>query len=134
MYCYILLLRKHKPFKYWYTFCLQHRCPYTLSSERVPVKGRNRQSGVGRALHWRQVCTTFTLSSLSFSPSSTVSAGHYLSHTVFSILCHVFIQLYFFMSSFMLSLHLIFSRPLLLVKETSSLSDSAQMWLCSRLK
>ena len=34
----------------------------------------------------------------------------------------------------MLSLHLFFGRPLLLVHETSSLSDFAQMWLGSRLK
>ena len=41
---------------------------------------------------------------------------------------------YFFMSPFMLSLHLFFGRPLLLLPETSSLSDFVQMWLGSRLK
>ena len=40
---------------------------------------------------------------------------------------------YFFRSPCMLSLHLFFSRPLLL-PETSSLIDFAQMWLQSRLK
>ena len=34
----------------------------------------------------------------------------------------------------MLSLHLIFGGPLLLLPETSSLRDFAHMWLCSRLK
>ena len=34
----------------------------------------------------------------------------------------------------MLSLHLFFGRPRLLLPETSSLSDFAQMWLGSRLK
>ena len=38
------------------------------------------------------------------------------------------------MSPFTLSLHLFFSQPPLLLPETSSLSDSAQMWLRSRLK
>ena len=38
------------------------------------------------------------------------------------------------MSPFTLSLHLFFGRPLLLLPETSSLSDFAQMWLRSRLK
>ena len=41
---------------------------------------------------------------------------------------------YFFMSPCMLSLHLFFGRPRLLLPETSSLSDFAQMWLGSRLK
>ena len=41
---------------------------------------------------------------------------------------------YFFVSSFMLSLHLFFGRPLLLLPETSSRNDFAQMWLGSRLK
>ena len=41
---------------------------------------------------------------------------------------------YFFKSPFMLSLHLFFGRPLLLLPETSSLSDFTQMWLGSRLK
>ena len=35
---------------------------------------------------------------------------------------------------FHVSLHLFFGQPLLLLPETSSLSDFAQMWLCSRLK
>ena len=34
----------------------------------------------------------------------------------------------------MLSLHLFFGRPLLLLPDTSGLSDFAQMWLCSRPK
>ena len=38
---------------------------------------------------------------------------------------------YFFMSPFTLSLHLFFDRPLLLLPETSSLSDFAQMWFAS---
>ena len=38
------------------------------------------------------------------------------------------------MSPFTLSIHLFFGRPLLLLPETSSLSDFAQMWLRSRLK
>ena len=38
------------------------------------------------------------------------------------------------MSSFMLSLHLFFGGPLLLLPETSSLIDFTQMWLGSRLK
>ena len=41
---------------------------------------------------------------------------------------------YFFMSRCMLSLHLFFVRPLLLLPETSRLSDFAQMWLRFRLK
>ena len=41
---------------------------------------------------------------------------------------------YFFMSPFILSLHHFFGRPLLLLAETSSLSDFAQLWLASRLK
>ena len=41
---------------------------------------------------------------------------------------------YFFMSPCMLSLNLFFGRPLLLLPETSSLSDFTQMWLRSRLK
>ena len=41
---------------------------------------------------------------------------------------------YFFMSPCMLSLHLFLGRPRLLLPETSSLSDFAQMWLGSRLK
>ena len=41
---------------------------------------------------------------------------------------------YFFMSPLMLSLHLFFGRPLVLLLETSSLSDFAQMWVGSRLK
>ena len=41
---------------------------------------------------------------------------------------------YFFMSSFMLSLHLFFGRPLLLLPETSSHNDFAHAWLGSRLK
>ena len=41
---------------------------------------------------------------------------------------------YFFISPFTLSLHLFFGRPLLLLPETSSRSDFAQMWLRSRLK
>ena len=40
----------------------------------------------------------------------------------------------FFMSPCMLSLHLFLGRPLLLLPETSSLSDFALMWLRSRLK
>ena len=45
------------------------------------------------------------------------------------------VRWYFFMSSFTLSLHLFFGRPLLLfVPETSSLSDFAHMWLGSHLK
>ena len=38
------------------------------------------------------------------------------------------------MSPCMLSLHLFLGRPRLLLPENSSLSDFAQMWLCSRLK
>ena len=38
------------------------------------------------------------------------------------------------MSSFILSLHLFLGRPRLLLPETSSLSDFAQMWFRSRLK
>ena len=41
---------------------------------------------------------------------------------------------YFFMSPCMLSLHLFYGRPLLLLPETSSRSDFAQLWLGSRLK
>ena len=42
---------------------------------------------------------------------------------------------YFFMSPFTLSLHLFSGRPLLLLPETSSISDlHILMWLCSRLK
>ena len=41
---------------------------------------------------------------------------------------------YFFTSPCMLSLHLFFGRPLLLLPETSSLCDFTQMWLNSRLK
>ena len=41
---------------------------------------------------------------------------------------------YFFMSSFVLSLHLFFGRLLLLHPESSSLSDFAHMWLYSRIK
>ena len=41
---------------------------------------------------------------------------------------------YFFMSPGMLSLHLFLGRPLLLLPQTSSSSDFAQMWSCSRLK
>ena len=41
---------------------------------------------------------------------------------------------YFFMSPFTLSLHLFLGRPRLLLPETSSLRDFAQMWLRSRLK
>ena len=41
---------------------------------------------------------------------------------------------YFFMSPLILSLHLFFGRPLVLLPETSSLSDFAQMWVGSRLK
>ena len=40
----------------------------------------------------------------------------------------------FFMSPLILSLHLFFGRPLVLLPETSSLSDFAQMWVGSRLK
>ena len=67
---------------------------------------------------------------------SLCGAGHYSSHPVFSILCHVFSQLVFLHASspFILSLHLFFCRPLLLLPEASSLSDLAQMWMCSRLK
>ena len=38
------------------------------------------------------------------------------------------------MSSYMLSLHPFFGRPLLLLPEISSLSDFVQMWLGFRLK
>ena len=41
---------------------------------------------------------------------------------------------YFFMSPLILSLHLFFGRPLVVLPETSSLSDFAQMWVGSRLK
>ena len=41
---------------------------------------------------------------------------------------------YFFMSPCMLSLHLFFGRPLLLLPETFSLSDFARIWLHSNLK
>ena len=41
---------------------------------------------------------------------------------------------YFFRSPCMLSIHLFFGRPLLLLPESYSLSDLAQMWLRSRLK
>ena len=40
---------------------------------------------------------------------------------------------YFFMSLCMLSLHLFFGRPLLLLPETYSFSDFAHMWVCSRI-
>ena len=76
----------------------------------------------------------------SISPSSPFlimcRAGHYLCHPVFSILsqCAMYsVSWHFFMSPFMLYLHLFFGRPLLLL-ETSNLSDFAQMWLGSRLK
>ena len=66
---------------------------------------------------------------LTFLDHLLVQAGHYFCHPVLSILCHVFSQfVFFFMSSFMLSLHLFFGWPPLL------LFDFAQMWLCSRLK
>ena len=67
-----------------------------------------------------------------FSPFSTISlyrAVQYLSHPVFSVLCHVF------MSPCMLCLHLFLGRPLfsVLLPENSNRSDFAQMWLGSRL-
>ena len=72
-----------------------------------------------------------------FSPFLTISlyrAGQYFSHPVFSVLCHVSVSWHFFMSPCMLSLRLFLGRPPFLLPETSSRSDFAQMWLCSRLK
>ena len=75
-----------------------------------------------------------------FPPFLTISlcrAGQYFIHPVFLILCHVFSQLVFHhvsLYSCMLPLHLFFGRPLLLLPETSCLSDFTQMWLRSRLK
>ena len=72
-----------------------------------------------------------------FSPFLTISlcrADRCLSHPIFSIVCHVFSQLVFLLVSFMLSLDIFFGRPLILLPETSSLSDFAPMWLGSRLK
>ena len=69
-----------------------------------------------------------------FSPFMTISlcrVVHYFSQPVFSISCHV---LSHFMSFFMLSLRLFSGRLLLLLPETSSRSDFAQMWFDSRLK
>ena len=69
--------------------------------------------------------------------SLTVSlcmAGHYFSHQAFSVLCHVFSQLVFLYVFLYVVLHLFFGRPLLLLPETSSLGDFAQMWLYSGLK
>ena len=73
---------------------------------------------------------------LPFLTVSLCRTGQDFSHPVLSILCHVFSQLpwYFFMSSCMLSLHILFGRPLLLLQETSSRNNFAQMWLGSRLK
>ena len=61
-------------------------------------------------------------------------SGHYLVIQYFRSCAVSSISLYFFMSPCMLSLHLFFGRPLLLVPETSSLRDFSWMWLCSRLK
>ena len=84
-----------------------------------------------------EVMTSPTMYStiLSFSPFLTISlcrAGQYFNHPVFSIWGPIIG--YFFMSPCMLSLHLFFGRPRLLLPETSRLSDFAQMWLHSRLK
>ena len=60
--------------------------------------------------------TTQALLSTTFSPFLTISlcrAGQYFCHPVFSILCHVFSELVFLISPLTLSLHLLFSRPLL---------------------
>ena len=71
------------------------------------------------------------------SPFLTISlcrASHYISHPVFSILCHVFSQLVFLHVSMYVVPPSLFNRPLLLLPETYSLNDFAQMWLCSCLK
>ena len=70
-----------------------------------------------------------------FSPFLTISlcrAGQYLSHPVFSVLCHVFSQSVFLH----VSLYVSFSVGLGSFSERhdSSLSDFAQMWLGSRFR
>ena len=94
---------------------------------------------------WCRIYSSMSTHPCSVSPFLTISLctmcrdGQYFSHPlipVFLILCHVLSQLVLFLhgSLYMLSLHLFFSWPLLLLPETSSLSDFAQMWLRSRLK
>ena len=63
-------------------------------------------------------------------------AGHYLiiQYVRFCAMSSVEWVGIFHVSHYILSLHLFFGRPLLLLPETSSLSDFAHIWLCSRLK
>ena len=59
-------------------------------------------------------------------------AGHYFSHLVFSIFCHVFSQLVFLHASlYVVPPSRFRPKPLFLLPEISSLSDFAQMWLRS---
>ena len=73
-------------------------------------------------LHQKQANKPVTKFPTIFSPFLTISlsrAGQYLSHPVFSILCHVFSQLLF---------------RLYVVPPSLFRSASGQMWLRSRLK
>ena len=93
----------------------------------------------GQLLYLLRLSAMFTQGDmLVFSPFLTISlcrAGHYFIIIQYFRSCAMCsVSRYFFMSFFMLSLHLFFGRPLLLVPETSSLGDFAQTWLGSCLK
>ena len=77
------------------------------------------------------------LSTLLISPFLTISlcrAGHYFDIQYFRSCAMSSVSWYFFMSPCMLSQYLFSGRPLLFLPENYSLSDFAQMCLCSRLK
>ena len=65
-------------------------------------------------------------------PSSCVGPAIILVIEYFRSCTMCSVNRYLFMPSFTLSLHLFFGRLLLLVPEISSLSDFAEMWVCSR--
>ena len=70
-----------------------------------------------------------------FLPISLCRAGHYFSHPVISILCHVFSQLVFLhVFLYVVNPSLIWSASAPSPRNVSRLSDFAHMWLCSRLK
>ena len=79
--------------------------------------------------------TLFLLTFLTFLDHLLVQGRPVFFVIQYFRLCAMFsVSWHFFMSPCMLSFHLFFGRPRLLLPETSSLSDFAQMLLLSRLK